>query len=199
VWYPARVRGLVLVSALEGNPKWWKSVAEASFLEPAKVIKEEGMAAALAIGHGQWGVFDWRDQFRLAPHKREQLLAMEPVQAAATLRTWATSYIETGQPWAGGLTQEELAAIDIPAIVCSGPGVELESFPFHSPDNARRLHAALPTSELVISSEYLGDEWLGVLEQLRPAERTFDPLLAALAGRIDEFIRSVERDVTPDV
>lgn len=193
VWYPARVRGLILVAALEDDPKWWEAVAEASFLEPARVMREEGMAAALALGEGQWGVFDWRDQFRLAPRKREQLLAMDPAKAAATLCVWAASYLEAGLPWAGGLTQEELAAIDIPAIVFSGPGEELKTFPFHSADDAKRLHEVLPTSQLVISSEYLSDDWAGVLEQLRPADRTFEPLVAALAGRIDEFIHSVER------
>jgi pimeloyl-ACP methyl ester carboxylesterase len=73
VWYPARVRGLVLVAALEGNPKWWKSVAEAFFLEPAKVIKEEGMAAALAIGNGQCG---WIDPggTRCHRHPRDRML-----------------------------------------------------------------------------------------------------------------------------
>jgi pimeloyl-ACP methyl ester carboxylesterase len=197
VWYPARVRGLILVAALEDDPKWWRAVAEASFLRPARIMEEQGMAAALALGGGQWGVFDWPDQFRLAPGKREQLMAMDPAKAAATLRVWAASYLGAGLPWAGGLTRADLAAIDIPAIVFSGPGEELETFPFHSADDARRLHEALPASQLVISSEYLNDVWADVLDRLRPAHRTFEPLVAALAGRIDEFIRAVERHHHP--
>jgi 2-hydroxy-6-oxonona-2,4-dienedioate hydrolase len=193
VWHPDRVRGLVLVAALHGDPNWWDAVAESAFLEPARVVEEQGMAAALEFGGGRWGVFDWHEQFRLAPSKREQLLAMDPAMAAATLRAWAASYTATGRPWAGGLSDRELAAIDIPAIVFSGPGEELEVFPFHSPDDARRLHQALPGSQLVISSEELGDQWGQVLDELRPEDRTFEPLVAALADPIDSFIRSLER------
>jgi hypothetical protein len=158
------------------------------------VVDEHGMAAALELGVGRWGVFDWPEQFRLAADKRDQLLAMDRAAVARTLRAWAASYTATGWPWAGGLTAEELAAIDTPAIVFSGPGQDLEVFPFHSPDDARRLHQALPNSRLVISSQQLGDRWEHVLDELRPDGRTFDPLVAALADHIDEFIRSVERD-----
>jgi 2-hydroxy-6-oxonona-2,4-dienedioate hydrolase len=192
--HPARVRGLVLVAALHQDPTWWDAVAESTFLEPSRVIAEHGMAAALELGEGRWGVFDWPEQFRLAPHKRDELLAMDPATAATTLRTWAASYTATGWPWAGGLTDEDLAAIGTPAIIFSGPGQDLHVFPFHSPDDARRLHQALPNAQLVISSEQLSHRWQDVLDQLRPDNRTFDPLVAALADRIDEFIRSVERD-----
>lgn len=188
-WYPARVRGLVLVAALNGDPKWWDAVVESSLLEPARVIEQHGMAAAVECG--RWGLFDWPEQFRLAPHKREQLLAMAPAAAAATLRAWADGYTKTGRVWAGGLTDEQLGDIDVPAIVFSGPGESWAAFPFHGPDDARRLHNALPGSELMISSEHLGDRWASVLEQIDEAD-SYDPLVAALAGRIDEFIRSVE-------
>lgn len=187
-WHPTRVSGLVLVGAVNGDPSWWDAIAEATLLEPARVIEEQGMAAALALGGGRWGVFDWPGQFQLAPHKRDQLLAMDPAAAARTLRAWSDGYT-TERVWAGGLTDEQLAGIDAPAIVFSGPGELWAAFPFHGPEDARRLHNALPHSELVISSEYLGDRWASVLEQIEQAD-SYDPLVAALAARIDEFVRS---------
>lgn len=188
-WYPDRVRGLVLVAAPTGDHQWWQAVAEATFLEPARVIEKDGMAAALALGDGHWGVFDWPEQFDLAPHKREQLLTMEPAKAADTLRAWSDGYLASGRVWAGGLTDEQLGNLTAPAIVFSGPGELSRAYPFHGPEDARRLHHALPRSELVISSECLGARWPRVLEQVEQ-EGNFDPLVAALAARIDEFIRS---------
>jgi 2-hydroxy-6-oxonona-2,4-dienedioate hydrolase len=188
-WYPTRISGLVLVGALNGDPTWWEAIVGSSLLEPARVIEEQGMAAALELGNGRWGVFDWPEQFRLAPHKREQLLSMDPVAAAATLRAWSDGYTKTGHVWAGGLTAEQLADIDVPAIVFSGPGELWADFPFHGPEDARRLHNVLPRSELVISSEYLGDRWASTLERIAETDG-YDPLVAALAARIGEFVRS---------
>lgn len=54
VWHPERVRGLILVAALHRDQQWWDAIAEATFLEPARVIEERGMSAALELGHGRW-------------------------------------------------------------------------------------------------------------------------------------------------
>jgi pimeloyl-ACP methyl ester carboxylesterase len=189
-WHPEKVRGLILIGAVTGNPQWWQAVVEASMLEPARIIEERGMAAALRLGGGRWGVFDWPEQFRLAPHKKEQLLHMDPAAAAQALRAWSVGYTKAGRTWAGGLTDEQLHSIGAPAIVFSGPGEQWTSYPFHGPADAERLHNALTHSELVISSEYLGERWAGVLEQIEATD-SYDVLVAALADRIHQFVRSV--------
>jgi pimeloyl-ACP methyl ester carboxylesterase len=45
--YPTEVKGLVLIAALTEDQGWWQPVLEASFLRPARLIEQEGMAAAL--------------------------------------------------------------------------------------------------------------------------------------------------------
>lgn len=187
-----RVRGMALVAALTEDAQWWQAVVDATFLEPARIIEDQGMAEALELGEGRWGVFDWVEQFSLAPHKREEMLALDPTTAATTLRSWARAYTNTGHVWAGGLTDEQLGGLDVPAIVFSGPGGSLDEYPVHSPDDARRLHQALPNSQLVISSSRLGTQWPRVLEQLANPEASFDPLVIAVSGSVNRFVRDLE-------
>jgi 2-hydroxy-6-oxonona-2,4-dienedioate hydrolase len=187
-----RVRGLALVAALTDDTQWWYDVVEATFLEPARIIEGQGMAAALEEGGGRWGVFDWVEQFSLAPHKREELLALDPAVAATALRSWAKGYTGTGLVWAGGLTDEQLSRLDVPAIVFSGAGGSMDAYPVHSPEDARRLHQALPNSQLVISSSHLGTQWPTVLEQLANPEASFDPLVVAVSSSVDRFVRDLE-------
>ena len=125
------MRGLVLVAALTDDAQWWQAVVDAKFLEPARIIEGQGMAAALQAGGGRWGVFDWVEQFSLTPHKREELLALDPTTATTALRSWAKGYTDTGHVWAGGLTDEQLSRLDVPAIIFSGPGASLDAYPVH--------------------------------------------------------------------
>lgn len=187
-----RVRGMALVAALTEDAQWWQAVVDATFLEPARIIEGQGMKAALEAGEGRWGVFDWVEQFSLAPDKREELLALDPATAATTLRSWAQAYTDTGHVWAGGLTDEQLGRLDVPTIVFSGPGGSLDAYPVHSPEDARRLHQALPNSQLVITSSHLGDHWATVLELLANPGASLDPLVVAVAGSVDHFVRDLE-------
>lgn len=189
-WHPGRMDGLILAGALTGNREWWRAVVESSMLEPARVIEERGVDAALQLGGGRWGVFDWPEQFRLAPHKEQQLLSMDPAVAAESLRAWSDGYTRAGHVWAAGLTDEQLSGIGAAAIVFSGPGELWQAYPFHGREDAERLHAALNRSELVISPENLGERWPSVMKQIETAD-SYDPLVAALADRIDQFVRSV--------
>lgn len=183
--YPTEVKGLVLIAALTEDQGWWQPVLEASFLRPARLIEQEGMAAALEREAGRWGVLDWQEQFQVAPHKQQQLLAMNPQAVAATLRAWARAYTWPGRVCFGGLTDQDLARLDIPAIVFSGPDQA------HSPDHARALHEALPRSELVISAAHHGQRWDAILQQTAESD-SFEYFAASLASRIDSFIRPLE-------
>jgi pimeloyl-ACP methyl ester carboxylesterase len=183
--YPTEVKGLILIAALTEDRGWWRPVLEASFLRPAQLIEEEGIAAALESEAGRWGVLDWREQFELAPPKQQQFLAMNPKAVAATLRAWAHGYTWPGRVCFGGLTDQDLARLDIPAIVFSGPDQA------HSPDHARTLHQALPQSELVISAAYHGPRWDAILKQTTESD-SFEYFAASLAGRINSFIRQVD-------
>lgn len=65
-------------------------------IEPARVAEERGLAAAIQASGGDWGC-QWSEQFRLAPRKWEQLLGMDPVVVAASLRASAEGYRSPGR------------------------------------------------------------------------------------------------------
>jgi pimeloyl-ACP methyl ester carboxylesterase len=183
--YPEDVKALVLIAALTNDRAWWQPVIEATFLWPASVIEEEGMAAALDLNGGRWGVFDWPEQFELVPQKRQQLLETNPATAAATLRAWAHGYSTPGRLAFGGLTDDDLAAIEKPAVVFSGADEH------HTVEHARMLQHALPRSELVNSAEYHGSAWQDIVNEAE-VKNSFEYLAATMAGRIDTFIRVLE-------
>ncbi|HZM23851.1 MAG TPA: hypothetical protein VFC02_19025, partial [Anaerolineales bacterium] len=105
-----------------------------------------------------------------------------PQAFAETMRAWARSWTASGFPNFAGLSDEQLATINIPTIVFSGFGG------IHPPHTAEALHVRLPQSTLVISSEYYAEKWDQILHDMEAkGDDYFD---AALAGRLDEFVRS---------
>jgi len=89
----------------------------------------------------------------------------------------------SGPPYLAGLSDEQLATIKIPAIVFSGSGGD------HPQHTAEVLHERLPQSELVISAEYYAEAWDQILCDME--EKGGEYFDASLAGRIDEFVRSI--------
>lgn len=180
--YPSEVRGLILISPPTDNPEILESITKGTFLEPADVAEQQGMAVAIEAVGGMWDFFDWPDQFKRLPQKKGQLLSMDPTTFAKTMRAWASSLTAGGRPYFAGLTDEQLATINIPAIVFSGLDAIDGLHPQHT---AEALHARLPKSTLVITSEYYAE----TLEQMiRESEEQGD---APLVGRMDEFVRSI--------
>src|SRR6266498_4974925 len=106
------------------------------------------MAAVIEAAGSMWDFFDWPDQFQRLPHKRQQLLSMDPMAFARIMRAWAHSLMGDGRLCFAGLTDEQLATINIPAIVFSGlDGID----GLHPQHTAEALHARLPKSTLVIT------------------------------------------------
>ena len=180
--YPSEVNGLILISPPTDNPEILESITKGTFLEPAKAAEQQGMTAVIEATGGMWDFFDWPDQFERLPQKKGQLLAMDPMAFARTMRAWSRSFTASARPYFAGLTDEQLATINIPAIVFSGlDGID----GLHPQHTAEALHARLPKSTLVITAEYYAE----TLEQMiRESEEQGD---AMLAGRMDEFIRSI--------
>jgi len=108
---------------------------------------------------------------------------MNPLAFAETMRAWARSLEAGGRPYFAGLRDEQLATINIPAIVFSGPNE------YHPRRTAEALHARLPQSELVISAEYYADTWDQMLHDIE--EKGGEIFAPSLAGRIDAFVRSL--------
>jgi pimeloyl-ACP methyl ester carboxylesterase len=181
--YPAEVRGLIFMAPPTDDKEAWNYVLHTSFLESAGIAETSGMAAAVESMGEMGGLFDWQDQFQRVPSKKEQLLSMDPLAFAETMRTWAHSLMTDGPPHLAGLSDEQLTMINIPSLVFSGAGGE------HPQHTAEALHKRLPTSELVITTEYYAQ----TMDQiLRDSEEKGDEYFdAALVDRIDEFVRSV--------
>jgi len=181
--YPAEIEGLILISPPTDDKEFWESVIQGTFLELANIAEQKGMTAALESIGGPWDFFEWPEQFARVPQKKLQFLALSPMNFAEAMRAWALSFMAGGRPHLAGLSDEQLATINIPALVFSGPGG------IHPQRTAEVLHAKLPQSELVISSEYYAETWDQILEKEEKGGDYFD---AALAERIDDFIRSIE-------
>jgi len=180
--YPAEVKGLIFSSPPTDDQEIWEAMMQETFLARAEAANEEGMAAAFESTDETLDLFNWPDQFERVAQKRQQLLSMNPQAFAETMRAWARSWIANGFPYFAGLSDEQLATINIPTIVFSGFGG------FHPQHTAEALHMRLPQSTLVISAEYYAEIWDQILHDMETkGDEYFD---AALAGRIDEFVRS---------
>jgi len=180
--YPDEVKGLILISPPTDNQEILESITKGTFLEPAETAELKGMTAVIEGIGGEWDFFDWPDQFERIPQKKGQLLAMDPTAFAKTMRTWAHTFTEGGRPYFAGLTDEQLATINIPTLVFSGLDAIDGLHPQHT---AEALHARLPKSTLVITREYYAE----TLEQMiRESETQGD---APLVSRMDEFVRSI--------
>ena len=182
---PEGIRGLIVIAPPNDAPQMWQGLAAETFLKRAAIAEEHGMAAALEAAGSVWDFFDWPDQFTRAPHKRQQLLSMNPHGFAARMRAWANFTMMGEHPERAGLSDAQLGTIKMPAIIFSGLD---DVHPQHS---AEALHARLPQSTLVISSQHYAQELPQILRDMQEkGPQYFD---VALVGRIDEFVQSTLR------
>lgn len=181
--HPDEVRGLIFCAPPTDDVDAWNYILHTTFLGPAGVAETNGMDAAVESMREMGGLFDWQDQFRRVPQKKEQLISMDPLAFSGTMRAWARSLMADGPAYLAGLSDEQLATIRIPSLVFSGAGGQ------HPQHTAEALHKRLPTSELVITTEH----YAATMDQiLRESEEKGDEYFdAALVDRIDEFVRSV--------
>ena len=176
------IRGLIVIAPPNDAPQMWQGLAAETFLKRAAIAEEHGMAAALEAAGSVWDFFDWPDQFARAPHKRQQLLAMNPHEFAARMRAWADVTMMGEHPERAGLSDAQLGTIKMPAIIFSG----LDDV--HPQHTAEALHARLPQSTLVISSQHYAQELPQIVRDMQEkGPQYFD---IALVGRIDEFVQS---------
>lgn len=180
--YPAEVKGLIFSSPPTDDQEIWEAMMQGTFLARAAAADKGGMAAAFGPTDEMLDLFNWPDQFERVAQKKQQLLSMNPQAFAETMRAWARSLKGSGFPYLAGLSNEQLATINIPTIVFSGAGG------FHPQHTAEALHMRLPQSTLVISTEYYAETLDQILQDVEAkGDEYFD---AALAGRIDEFVRA---------
>ena len=151
-----------------------------TFLRPAETAEKKGMAAAVESMGESWELFDWQDQFQRVPQKKQQLLSMDPLVFAERMRAWAASLMAGGRLHLAGLSDEQLAKIKVPAIVFSGKS---EDHPRHT---AEALHARLPNSELVITTENYAETMEQIIRESE--EKGGEYFDAAPVDRMDGFV-----------
>jgi len=182
-FHPEVVKGLIFMAPPTDDQNMWNFVIHNTFLAPAEMAEKSGMSAALEAQGGMGDLFNWQDQFQRVPEKKQQLLSMDPVIFANTMRTWAHSLTEGGHPHLAGLNDGQLAAISIPTIIFSGASED------HPPHTAEALHKKLAKSELVITTDYYAETLDQILRD--SAEKGDEYFDAAFTNRIDEFVRSI--------
>jgi len=181
--YPAEAKGLIFIAPPTDDNEIWENMVGDTFLGSAEMAEKKGMSAALEAQGGMLDLFNWPDQFQRVPYKKQQLLSLNPQVFAETMRVWARSFMAGRRSYLAGLSDEQLATINIPTIIFSGAGG------FHPQHTAEALHARLSQSTLVISAEYYAETWDQILRDSE--EKSGEYFDAALVGRIDEFVQSV--------
>jgi len=181
--YPAEVKGLILMAPPTDDKGTWNFVIQNTFLASAEMAEKNGMSAVIEAQSGMGDLFNWQDQFQWAPQKKQKLLSMDPLTFAGRMRTWARSLTTSGHPHLAGLSDQQLATINIPTIIFSGASDD------HPPHTAEVLHKKLVTSELVITTEYYAETLDQIMQD--SAEKGDEYFDAAFVDRIDEFVRSV--------
>jgi len=181
--YPIEVKGLILMALPTDDKDFWNFIIQNTFLALAKMAEKSGMPAVIEAQGGMGDLFNWQDQFQRAPQKKQKLLFMNPSTFARTMRTWAHSLMTSGHPHLAGLSDQQLATINIPTIIFSGASDD------HPQHTAEALHKKLAKSELVITTEYYAETLDQIMQD--SAEKGDEYFDAAFADRIDEFVRSV--------
>lgn len=181
--YPTEVSGLIIMATPTDDKDFWNFIIQSTFLAPAEMAEKNGMPAALEAPGGMGDLFNWQDQFQRVPQKKQQLLSMDNLTFAKAMRTWANSLTTSGHPHLAGLSDGQLAALNVPTIIFSGASGD------HPPHTAEALHKKLAKSELVITTEYYAETLEQILRD--SAEKGDEYFDAAFAGRIDEFVKSV--------
>ena len=113
---------------------------------------------------------------------------MNPGTFTAVLRRWAAT-CANGREHLAGLTDGQIAHLDTPALVLSGPDGKTGLHPRHT---AECLHALLPDSRLIIPYEALPAREVESV-RTRVTEAGGQWYDAALAPFVMEFVRGVEK------
>ena len=181
--YPAEVKGLIFIAPPTDDKETWNYIIQNTFLRSAEMAEKSGITAAVETMGESWELFDWQDQFQRVPQKKQKLLSMNPLAFTERLRAWARSLTAGDRPHFGALSDGQLATINIPSLIFSGADAD------HPQHTAEALHARLPMSELVITTEYYAKTLAQILRESE--EKGGEYFDASLSGRIDEFVRSI--------
>jgi len=172
--FPDSVSVLLLVSPMSDDAELWRNVNDSCFLEPARLAKEEGMQAV--IDH-DGGFFKWGQQVQKKPEKRSILLDTDPAIFADAMARW-----EKKMTPHAGLSDGEIEAIEIPAIIVSG----WDSL--HPTHAAQKMHNLYSESQLLLWYDVISEEDTEHIRKVREAGEKINAD-TYLVPYLDDFIR----------
>jgi pimeloyl-ACP methyl ester carboxylesterase len=147
--YPQDVKGLLLYNPpTDDVQSCQQPLVEYHYLCLARAAEEKGIEAVIELSthppDPEWAwITGWvAETIALNPGNRERLLAMDPGQFASIMKKWAGG-LTSPRSYLANLSDEELAAIDAPAIVSYDFGA------WHPEHTARELYRKLPNAEWV--------------------------------------------------
>ncbi len=187
--YPKDVKGLILHDPPTNDVQdVLQPVAEAHYLCLAEAAEREDMEAVIKISadppKSDWAwLTSWvADSIARNPENRERLLSMEPEQFSRTMRKWA-KWFASPRFHLSNLSDEELAGIDVPAIVSHGFTA------WHPEHVARALYRSLPNAEWVeYSSRHTPEE----IQRIAEGDVGRSTTLAFRFPFYEDFLRRVE-------
>ena len=191
--YPRDVKGLILYITTNDDVQGiLLPLAGAHYLCLAAAAESEGMEAAIKLSadppEPDWAEFTiWiADAIARKPETRDRLLSMDPEQFARTMRMWA-KWLASPRLYLANLSDEELAGIDVPALVAHGFD------PWHPEHTARSLARLLPNAEWVdFESRYTRGEIQAIVDVYAEGDVGASTELAFRFPFCKDFLRRVE-------
>jgi 2-hydroxy-6-oxonona-2,4-dienedioate hydrolase len=157
--YPQDVKGLLLYSPPTDDVNACQQpLNEYHYLCLARAAEDKGMEAVIELSthppEPEWAwITGWvAETIAMNPANRDRLLSMDPSQFATIVRKWVASSVAP-RNYLANLSDEELAGIDVPAIVAHGLN------DWHPEHTARELYHKLPNAE-----------WADYVDRYTPAE-----------------------------
>lgn len=191
--YPGDVKGLILHDPSTNDVQdVLQPMAEARYLCLAEAAESEGMEAVIKISAdplepGWASRTSWvADAIAQNPENRDRLLSMEPEQFSRTMRRWA-KWLASPRLHLSNLSDEELAGINVPAIVSHGFDA------WHPAHVARTLYSLLPNAEWAeYSSRLTPGETQRIVDMHAEKDVGWSTELAFRFPFYEDFLRRVE-------
>lgn len=125
---------------------WWVSGGFFGLLTLAHHYCSDNWSAAVRGGMKEVVELPgWQESFAKNPANRDTMLALDPVEFAATMERWGAAFLDVPHSPVPGLASADFARITVPTLVFrSGP-----NDPAHPRRTSERVHELIPGSTLV--------------------------------------------------
>ena len=127
---------------------------------------------------------EWAEVLERNPHNRDLFLQLDPREFIDTLERWMLVYCPQPGSTVPGIADDALANLDVPTLIFRSGA----SDPHHTRETSERLHALIPSSQLV-EPPWPDDEWMRRGEAARAGEGSLFERWPLLAPQLLDFAR----------